>query len=442
MSQTVIDLSKNRDKIFTRVFYQVRKAASRYVAVFGGAGSSKSYSVHQSELINIKDGNSDTLFIRKHGSDIRESCFKLLQTIIQDWGVGEYFRAVYSNDNRSITYLPNGNRIIFKGIDDPEKMKSIAGIKRIIIEEATQLTFADWLEIVRRARGINDIQIILIFNPISENHWIKKMLCDPDGPYHDKTEVLKFTYHDNQFLTEDDIAELERLKTIDENQYRIYVRAEWGVEDKQKKFAWAFDKSKHVVDFVPALIQMHGHPFDPSRAVWLSFDFNVDPMSCTCFQHYASTVFAFKCFKLNNSSTYELCDAIKAYFPPGTVFMVTGDASGASRNAMAADGLHNYLIIKKKLRLQDQQLKVPSKNPGIKENRVLLNAILSNYNVWIQPGEQYCEPDDMGLIYDLTYVELDENQNIIKDRTTNKKKSDFLDTFRYFVNVEFPTYLK
>jgi phage terminase large subunit len=247
----IFDVKQNHHKLFTGVFSAVRRAKTRYVVVYGGAGSSKSYSVHQNELIDLlMRDKGDTLVIRKYGADLRESCFKLFKQLIDGYHLRPFFKYTYSNDNRRISLKSTGCSLVFKGVDDPEKLKSIVGIKRIIIEEASQLTFDDFLELNRRARGMEGIQIIFILNPISENHWIKTNFCDEHGAYYNETTALRFTYRDNcnglgeSFLTEADIRELERLKNINENQYRIYVEAQWGIDNKEGKFCWAFDRSQ------------------------------------------------------------------------------------------------------------------------------------------------------------------------------------------------------
>lgn len=91
----------------------------------------------------------------------------------------------------------------------------------------------------------------------------------------------------------------------------------------------------------------------------------------------------------------------------------------------------NYHVIKDLLKLNERQIIVPVRNPFIEDNQVQVNAVLLNYDCYFHP--ELCQP----LIYDLTYVEMNEKKEIIKDRTSTKKYADFLDEFRYFVNVEF-----
>lgn len=422
----IFDIKQNHNKLFTGVFTAVRRAKTRYVVVYGGSGSSKSYSVHQNELIDllVRD-EGDTLVIRKYGADLRESCFKLFKNLIDAYNLRPFFKCTYSGDNRRITLKNTGHSLVFKGIDDPEKLKSIVGIKRIIIEEASQLTFDDFLELNRRARGMEGIQIIFILNPISENHWIKTNFCDEPGAYYNETTVLRFTYRDNcnalgeSFLTASDIRELERLKDINENQYRIYVEAQWGVDNKEGKFCWAFDRS-----------QVKPTQLDPEREVWATFDFNVNPLTCTVAQVFpeTQTLRAIACIKLDNSDIWKMCDRLNAAYPD-VMWYITGDATGRSRSAMVRDNVNYFHIIRDELGLGWPQMQVPTVNPPIEANRLLVNAVHKNWTVEIDP--QRCQP----LIYDLTYVEVSGEGEIIKDRSTTKKYADFLDNWRYLINA-------
>ena len=425
MEDTIVDLEAESN-LFSKVLFRVREARTRYIVVYGGAASGKSYGVHQLEIINIMQaGAGDTLFIRKHAADLRESCYKLLKTLVADWGVGEEFTTRYSNEQRKLTCIKSGRSIILRGIDDPEKLKSIAGIRRIVIEEASQLTFADFLELNRRARGMHDIQIIFILNPVSENHWIKTKFYDPGAPYYTDTTALKFTYHDNcrqtgePFLTETDIKELERLKDINENQYRIYTLAQWGIDNTDGKFCWAFSST-----------QIKPTVFEPEIILWASFDFNVNPLTCTLAQILpeASTIRAIECLKLDNSDIWTMCDRLTASYPH-VMWMVTGDATGNNSSALLGDDQNFYKIIKQKLGLTNQQMPVPLSNPRIEENRLLVNAVHKNWTVQIDPHR--CQP----LIYDLQYVEVNQLNQILKDRSAPNKFADFLDTWRYLINA-------
>ncbi len=369
--------------------------------------------------------NYDTLMLRKTGSDLRDSSYKLFEQLIDSMGLRHLFTSSFYSDNRRITYIPTGKSLIFKGVDDSEKLKSIVGIQRIVMEEASQFDFEDFLEINRRARGVDNIQITLILNPVSEKHWIKRKLCDEGSPYANDTTVLRFTYSDNKFLTASDIAELERLKYVNENQYRIYVLAEWGIDDNSNRFAYSFNEDKHT-----GLCELLD-----KEAIYLSFDFNRDPISCTVFQEKDGVIRVPYVIKLATSNIYELCDHIIAKFGR-KLFMVTGDATGKSSSAMVQDDINYYTIIRQKLNLSAGQLQVPSVNPRVRENRVLVNAILEHKKVLID------KVNAAPLIYDLLYCEVDGNGDLVKDRSNDKRKADILDEFRYYLNTYHSDFLE
>lgn len=419
----------HQNELYTRVFREVRAAKTRFVVVYGSSASSKSYSVHQNELINlITSDKGDTLIIRKYAADLRESCYKLFKLLIQRYGLGKCFNLAFSGDNRRITYLPTRRSLVFRGIDDPEKLKSIVDFKRLVVEEANQLDFDDFLELNRRCRGMEGIQIILILNPVSEKHWIKTQLCDEDGPYHADTTVLRFTYLDNvnatghSFLTLADIRELERLKEINENHYRIYVLAEWGIENREGKFCWAFNQS-----------QIKPTVHDPERITWATFDFNINPLTCTVAQILPEekTLRAIECIKLEKSDIWKLCQHLRARYPIDPwMWKFTGDATGQSSSALVRDNLNYYHVIRDEMGLGDwKQFDVPLQNPPVSENRLLVNAVHRNWNIEIDPKR--CQP----LIYDLTYIEVDGMGNVIKMRSNPHKYADFLDNWRYLINA-------
>ena len=125
-----IDFRKDRDRLFNKSFFEIKKADSRYVVVYGGSGSGKSVSVAQNEIINILTSKDDTLYIRKHAADLYESCYKEIERISQRWKIDHLFKFVYSNQKRECLNKKTKRKIVFRGIDDPGKLKSIVGLDR------------------------------------------------------------------------------------------------------------------------------------------------------------------------------------------------------------------------------------------------------------------------------------------------------------------------
>ena len=130
----------------------------------------------------------------------------------------------------------------FAGLDDVEKIKSITfengELTHIWCEEATEMNEADINQLKVRLRGGNTKkQIVLSFNPINIQHWIKAHFIDSG-----LATVCFSTYKDNKFLTEDDKKALEDLKSIDEYTYNVYCLGQWGILGKTVFDARAIQK--------------------------------------------------------------------------------------------------------------------------------------------------------------------------------------------------------
>ena len=197
---------------------------SRFTILRGSAGSGKSYSIAQWVIVSLMKNNIKWMVLRKTGRSLRESVFALLKAVISDMELSEYFRI--NKTDMSIEFIHTGSIIIMSGLDDVEKLKSIHGVDKVWIEEASEITEADFKQINLRLRGIGkQHQIYLSFNPIDENHWIKQVFFDIKK---DNALLHHSTYKDNAFLDEEYKQELEKLKNIDEYYYKVYALGEWG----------------------------------------------------------------------------------------------------------------------------------------------------------------------------------------------------------------------
>ena len=226
-----MDITLELDKrIFNEVYLDLlfsytSRRDYRYISLLGGAGSGKSVFMTQRHIKRVLEEEGHRLLVvRKVASTLRNSVFSLFKDIISEWGLTDLFSI--SNSYMTIT-APNGSEIIFIGLDNSEKIKSIAGITSIWIEEATELTLQDFNQLDLRLRGETGLhkEVVLTFNPISDTHWIKKRFYDSSSP---DTIKLKTTYKDNKFLDAKYIEVLESLKNSDPVYYNIYCLGEWG----------------------------------------------------------------------------------------------------------------------------------------------------------------------------------------------------------------------
>jgi len=114
----------------------------------------------------------------------------------------------------------------------------------------------------------------------------------------------------------------------------------------------------------------------------------------------------------------------------GYLLQVTGDATGRNSTALVQDDMNYYTVIMEKLNLSPNQLLVPSINPRVDENRVLVNAAFALADVKMDPVN--CQ----GLIFDCQFVSVNDAGKIEKgDRSNPRKRADHLDNFRYYLNT-------
>lgn len=204
---------------------------SRYQVAWGGAGSGKSHIVARKiiyRLLKESDVKHNFLVIRKVDRTIKRSVFTLIRNIISRWGLTKEFDINLTD--KTITYRENGSQIMFSGLDDVEKLKSIEGVTSIWCEEATELSQEDFEQLDLRLRGNHGClkQIILTLNPISEQHWIKKVFFDDpmQGVF-----TLKTTYLDNAFIDDEYKMVMENKKKTNPRYYNIYALGNWGTAE-------------------------------------------------------------------------------------------------------------------------------------------------------------------------------------------------------------------
>ena len=199
---------------------------NRIEVFYGGAGSGKSVFVAQKTVIKALRGKRKVLVIRKVARTQKESCFTVIKDVLRSLNMLD--RCLINKSTLDIT-LPNGSVFLFKGMDDSEKIKSIANITDIWIEEATELTLEDYTQLNLRLRAqAPNLQIFLSFNPVSKANWCYlTFFAKPTEAF-----VLKTTYIDNAFLPPAYIESLERMKETNYTYYKIYALGEFCSLDK------------------------------------------------------------------------------------------------------------------------------------------------------------------------------------------------------------------
>ena len=203
----------------------------RYLIVFGGAGSGKSYEISKyllSKLLTKKEVN--ILVVRQTAKSNRNTTFAQIKQTISRNNLNKYFRV--NRSDLTITNLKYGNQIVFGGLDDVEKLKSTTFENGILtdiwMEEASETKYDDFLQLDLRLRGELEethFQLTMSFNPIKKKHWIFERFFDRID---DRAFIIKTTYKDNKFIDEETVKTIEFMKVHNPMYYQVYGLAEWG----------------------------------------------------------------------------------------------------------------------------------------------------------------------------------------------------------------------
>jgi len=408
--------------------------------LWGGRDSGKSHYIAQ-RLIRkcLKSKYFRCIMVKKTGNSIEASQWQTVKDIVEEWGLSDFFH--FKKAPLSIECV-NGNKFLARGCDDAANLKSIKDPTDVWYEELNQLTQTDFITVASTLRSNkSDVEQWGSFNPEAagdfEDFWIYKTFFSnysgdiyqnftstwsielPDKTFYDfQYTSTHTTYQDNPHCKPARKAFLEQLAFIDPYYYKVFTLGKWGNMQVGDPFCLTFSREKHVGPTV----------LNRNYEVKISFDFNVNPITCQVFQDYGGFQYGIESIKLESSDIYKLCDYINLTYQ-GCLFIVTGDATGQNTSALVQDGINYYTVIKSKLNLSIGQIKVPTINPKVKENRVLVNAIFSMCNIILDPIK--CK----GLIFDLENVSVNDMGEIDKgDRSNPKKRADHLDGARYYWN--------
>lgn len=393
------------------------------VLLFGGRGGGKSETIADDLLDECMTENYFKCYYgRKVFDTIRGSQFADLIHCIKKNNLESLFHySEAENSSMIITHLSTGNKFIPFGSDKADKIKSIKDPTHIWGEELDQFTFDDFKDLyptLRTIRGAN--RFIGSFNTyaVFPDHWLKKtFFTDIDNDLLQGKRIRKIfcNYTDNYFIDQKEYEQTLWISAgFDEAAMREIAAGAWGSHKAKSPFIFNFNRQKHIV---PGLQPI------PNLPIILSFDFNIDPVTCLVGQcDGLDRVRVLDEYRLLNSDIEELCQRIRADYK-GDMLLVTGDASGQNRTALKRD-LNYYKEIKRILQLGMAQFKLPQFNPRIKNTRVLCNALLKNH-------KDFLFSDRLPyLVLDIEQTEVDAHGNI--DESKDKHKGHLLACFRYF----------
>lgn len=225
----------------------------KYLCV-GGYGSSKSYHIALKLILKCLEEKRKVLVVREVYDTHRDSTFSLFKEILEGMNLladspKEKKRKVVAKESPFKLTFPNKSEIIFKGMDKPEKLKSLNGITIVWLEECSEIKYDGYKELLGRLRHpYLSLHFILSTNPVGTDNWVYKhffknvddtgketVTLDDEILYKLKTVVRGDTYYhhstvdDNYFVQQDYIDQLEEMKKFDKDLWRIARRGRFGV---------------------------------------------------------------------------------------------------------------------------------------------------------------------------------------------------------------------
>ena len=264
---------KLNKKAFNDWLYNIVDDYTHRIEVYyGGAGSGKSYGACQKVLLKAMNNKRRVLVIRKVQNTLKVSIWRLMLDLLIESGINDYCKI---NKSDLEIELPNGSVFLFKGLDDPEKIKSITGITDIVIEEATELIEDEFTQLNLRLRPKEENpQIYLMFNPVSKKNWVYNYFFTENSL--NNCLIVQTTYKDNKFLPEEYCKELEFLQERNPAYYRIYALGEFATLDK---LVFPIYESRIIsdeeIEGLPRFIGLDfGYVNDPSAIVNGNIDTN------------------------------------------------------------------------------------------------------------------------------------------------------------------------
>lgn len=220
----MVNIELKKSNFTPKALPYITDYSHRWEFWYGGAGSSKSYSIAQKIIYRCLKEKIRVLVCRKYGSTLRNTCFSLFKEILSKWKLTQYLKIRETDFNIK---FPNGSEIIMMGLDEETKLLSLNNIGTVWIEEAYEVSkdITEQLDLRMRSQNENQ-QLILSWNPISKNHWLYSFV--EEAPPANSIKI-HLTYKDNPFLNREYISSLEELYKRNPAKARIFCDGLWGV---------------------------------------------------------------------------------------------------------------------------------------------------------------------------------------------------------------------
>lgn len=434
----------------------------RTVLIYGGKSSAKTVSISQilAKECYVKAANS--IAFRKESAIIPTTLKKSFNLAIDSM----YLYPAFEKQDRRYLCKNQGNsvsEIVMKGLDDPEKAKGIESYKYVYLDELNHFEQSEYEQFNLSLRGIEGQKIFASWNPVDENSWVKTELVDQyewlstewklpceNSFVHisscGKVVLIKTTYEDNYWIVgspdgsygyrdENLIAEYNRLRTTNNNSYKVNVLGEWGKTVFGGEFLKCWRSENHTGNY----------PYDKEQAVYLYFDENVNPyFPCGVFQVGADQksprlIHCIAAKNPNNKVSW-MCAEIRRklieWGHKGRLY-VGGDATSQKDDVKLEDGHDMFRLITNELKAFNPQRVTTKSNPSVTMSADFFNSILDGQVSGMSFGaDKSCRT----AIVDFENTKEDKNGKVDKKTVTDpvtkvsyQPYGHFVDLTRYFI---------
>ena len=250
----------------------------KFYFLVGGYGSSKSYHVATKLLLKLASEKRLALVVREVYDTIRDSCFSLFEEVALRIGIYDHLK--FKTSPMQVIF-PNGSKIIFKGLDNPQKLKSINGVSIVWLEECSECKYEAYKELLGRLRHKElSNHIICSTNPVGTDNWTyshffkndenNKIILDDEILYLNRIVKTNNTYYhhstceDNAFLPKSYIDELNQMREYDFDLYRVARLGHYGANGEKVLPQFKVLEHDKVMDFANKC---------PSRYIKTGMDF-------------------------------------------------------------------------------------------------------------------------------------------------------------------------
>ena len=259
------------------------KSKKRYRVLKGGKGSKKSTTTALNYIYRLMQySNANLLVVRAVANTHRDSTFAQLEWAQRQLQVSHLWKNTVSP--MEMTYIPTGQKILFRGFDDVLKLASTTVSHGYLcwvwIEEAFELRSEDDFDKLDLSVPRGEVpaplfkQTTLTFNPWSETHWLKRRFFDSPA---ENVDTYSTNYLINEWLDETDRAVFERMKEQNPRKYAVSGLGEWGISEGLVYENW------QTLDFDIAELINNDNAWQFKHFFGLDYGYTNDPTAFICF---------------------------------------------------------------------------------------------------------------------------------------------------------------